>query len=299
MKRVKVGVIGCGVMGGFHVKQYKNIPEAELIVVSDVDPDRKIEGVQFFSDHNKLLELVDAVSITTPTFTHYKIGMDAIKAGKHVLMEKPISMNNKEADELVKLAKTAKVVFAVGHIERFNPSFVALRKAMRKDRPEIIDIKRLSSFPARIADVSCVIDMMIHDIDLAIKLSGTKVETVKATGKKVKTDKLDHAEAVIVFRNGTIANIESSRVHTDKVRMLVAASGKKIYEADMLNKKAYISGQGKRTEIKTDTYDQLNNELQDFINAVAYNKKPTVTGEDGKEALEIANQIEEMALRSC
>ena len=295
-KKVKVGVIGCGVMGGFHLKQYGNIPEVEIIGVSDIDPSRAPQGVKFFSNYKELLKLVDAVSITTPTSTHFDVGMAALASGCHVLIEKPIAVTVEQGKQLIKKAKATKRTLAVGHIERFNPAYTSLKKGISNRRPDIIDIKRLSPLPPRIADVSCVIDMMIHDVDLAIDLAGAEVDLVKATGKKVATNRLDQANAVLVFKNGVVANIEASRVHGDKVRKLIA-TGKDVYEADLLNKRLKKISGGKTVEIGTKTLDQLNVELKDFINSITTKNKPTVTGEAGLAALYIANKIEEAALK--
>jgi virulence factor len=288
-KKVKVGVIGCGVMGGFHLKQYGSIPDVEIVGVSDIDPARAPQGVKFFKDYRDLLKISDAISITTPTSTHFEVGMAALDAGCHVLIEKPISATVDQGEKLIKNAKAKKKVLAVGHIERFNPAFISLKKQLKNMKPSVIDIKRLSPLPARITDVSVVIDMMIHDIDLAIDLAGAEVKTIKASGEKVATSRLDKVNAVIVFNNGVIANIEASRANNDKVRKLIVA-GKGTYEADLLNKTL--------NNIKVSGPDQLQTELKSFINSVVSGKKPPVAGEDGLAALDAAIKIEGMALQS-
>jgi predicted dehydrogenase len=299
MKRVKVGIVGCGVMGGFHLKQYGNIPEVEVIGVYDIDPSRAPQGVKFFSNYNDLLSAVDAVSITTPTSTHFDSGMAALDAGRHVLIEKPISVTVDQGKKLIDKAKAEKRVLAVGHIERFNPAYAALVVRLGKNVPDIMDINRFSPFPARIADVSCVIDMMIHDIDLAINLAKSEVKQISAVGKKVKTDRLDQASAVLLFKNGAVANIGASRVHGEKVRKLIAAGRKEGYEADLLNRSLKMTAAGSSKAIAIESYDQLNRELKDFVDSIIRKRKPSVTGEDGLSALEVANKIEEEALKSC
>ncbi len=295
MKRIKVGVIGCGVMGGFHLKQYANVPGVEIVGVSDIDPSRTPQDLRFFSDYRDLLEIADAVSITTPTSTHFDVGMAALDAGCHVLIEKPIAVTVEQGGKLVKKAKAKRKVLEVGHIERFNPAYAALIDQLGRGVLDIIDVKRFSPLPARITDVSCVIDMMIHDIDLARHLAGAEVKYVNATGKKVSTDRLDQAFAVLVFKNGVVANIEASRVHGEKVRKLIAAGGKDVYEADLLNRSLKKMSAGRSKNIKVPSFDQLNAELKDFVKAVIRKRKPSVTGEDGLSALEIANRIEEAA----
>ena len=298
MKRVKVGVIGCGVMGGFHLKQYGNIPEAEIVGVSDIDPSRAPQNVKFFNDYKDLLKVAEVVSITTPTSTHYDVGMAALSASCHVLIEKPISVTIEQGKKLIEKAKAKKLTLAVGHIERFSPAYMALADQLGKDVPDLIDIRRLSPFPARIFDVSVVMDVMIHDIDLARNLAKSEIKYIKATGKKVRTERLDQATAVLVFKNGVVANIEANRTHTEKVRMLTAASNKEVFEADLLNKKLKKMAGGKAEEIRVNSFDQLQYELKDFISAIIKGRKPSVTGEDGLAALEIASKIEEAALRS-
>ncbi len=223
--------------------------------------------------------------------------MAALDAGRHVLIEKPISVTVDQGKKLIDKAKSEKRVLAVGHIERFNPAYVVLVARLGKNVPDIIDINRFSPFPARITDVSCVIDMMIHDIDLAIKLSKSEVKQLNAVGKKVKTDRLDQASAVLVFKNGVIANISASRVHGEKVRKLIAAGRKESYEADLLNRSLKVSSAGSSKTIVIEPFDQLNHELKDFVDSIIRKIKPSVTGEDGLSALEVANKIEEAALR--
>lgn len=281
------------------MKQYRNIPEVVLIGASDIDPSRAPEGISFFKDYRELLDNVDAVSITTPTSTHFEIASAAISAGKHSLIEKPIALNFTQGKKLIKLAKSKNRVLSIGHIERFNPAYRSLVKHLGRTQLDVIDIKRLSPFPERITDASCVTDMMIHDIDLAIKLSGSEVKGINATGKIIRSNKLDKALAIIVFKNGIVANIEASRVHNEKVRRITVTAGKDTYEADLLNKKARKTSGARSSEIKVEMNDQLKLELKDFIYAVIKGKKPSVTGEDGLEALNIANKIEELALKQC
>jgi predicted dehydrogenase len=299
MKKLKAGVIGCGVMGGFHLKQYLSISEVEVVGISDVDPSRAQAGIPFFTDAIELIKAADIVSITTPTSTHYKVAMEAIANGKHLLVEKPIAGNSKEGKEIIEAAKRKGVVLAVGHIERFNPAYKALISFIKGRKVEVYDIRRCSPFPARIGDASVIIDMMIHDIDLVLKLVGSKVKYVNAVGKKIKTQRLDQVHAAIVFENGVVANIEADRTHSDKIRSIVAAGRDMIFEADLLNKKAFSVVNHEKKDVPTEVLDQLNTELKDFIYAIMNKRTPSVTGEDGLEALKIAEVIEEKALASC
>lgn len=189
------------------------------------------------------------------------------------------------------------VQLAVGHIERFNPAFMALLSRGLRRRPDLMDIRRYSPLPARITDASCVTDMMIHDIDLALKLASSGVKYISATGRSIKTNRLDVCHAVLVFENGAVANIEANRVHTEKVRMLYGAYSGSIYEIDMLNRSALLRSKDGISQLPVAQHDQLQFELREFVSAVLEGKKPTVTGEDGVAALEIANAVEEAALR--
>jgi len=298
MKRLKIGVIGCGIMGGYHIKQYRNISVVDLIGAADSDPSKRIEGVPFFSDYADLLNIADAVSIVTPTSTHHEIANKALDMGVSVLIEKPIAMNTEDGERLIKKAKSKRLTLTVGHIERFSPVYMKLEQELKGKPLLIIDIKRFSPFPARISDVSCVMDIMIHDIDLALKLAGSPVEQVSAVGKKIRTERLDTAQAVLVFKNGTIANIGTSRVNEVKVRQIIAVAGDKIYEADLLNKQLKEQTTKGKRAIPIDDHDQLNHELMCFASAVLKNRTPVVTGEDALKALDIATRVEEAALRS-
>jgi predicted dehydrogenase len=242
-----------------------------------------------------LLKIAEAVSITTPTSTHFDVGMAALDAGCNILVEKPISVTIEQGKKLIEKARSKKLVLAVGHIERFSPAYMALAEQLGKDTPELIDIRRLSPFPARIFDVSVVMDVMIHDIDLARFLAKSEIKDVKAAGKKVKTERLDQANAVLIFKNGVVANIEADRTHTEKIRKLIASNMKASYDADLLSKTLKRSKNGKSTDIAIKSFDQLQYELKDFINSIIKKQKPSVTGEDGLAALEIALKIEEEA----
>lgn len=297
MKRLKVGVIGCGIMGGFHLRQYGTIPEVEVIGASDSDPSKAQTGLEFFLDYHKLLERADAVSITTPTETHFQIGMDSLDSGCHVMVEKPITMNSEQAQRMIEKAKHKGLVLAVGHIESFNPAFCALLHCLKGRTPDIMDIKRYSPFPERITDASCVTDMMIHDIDIALRIAGSEVTHVNSKGKKERSSKLDQAIAILAFKNGSVANIEADRLRKNKVRTVSVMAGKQLFVADLLEKKLSVSENGRRKEIKVNSYDSLNRELSDFVRAVLTGRKPQVTGEDGLAALKIAEEVERIALK--
>ncbi|MFC1559711.1 Gfo/Idh/MocA family protein [Candidatus Margulisiibacteriota bacterium] len=303
MKKVKVGVIGTGVMGGFHTRQYGNLAEVELVGIFDEDRDRAKEaaekhGTKAFEHLEQLILSVDALSIATPTSTHYIVGMACLDAGKHVLIEKPITLNLGEADDLIEKAKEKKLVLAVGHIERFNPAyrrFKELLKDINIDTIKVIDAKRLSPYPERITDASVVLDIMIHDIDLVLNMVNSKVSKISATGEKVRSKSLDKATANITFENGIVADLEADRIHAKKVRDFNVTANDHLYEIDLIKKEIIKKVEHETENVEVSLHDQLQIELSDFINAVLKNRKPLVTGEEGRDVLKIALKIEELA----
>jgi len=306
MKKVKVGVIGTGIMGGFHAGQYKNIKEADLVGIYDQDDNRAKEvsekyHTKAFGDMGELVSSVDALSIATPTSTHYRTGMACLEAGKHILIEKPITLDPKEADDLIKKAKVNNLVLAVGHIERFNPAYRKFKDMFRErdiEAVNVIDAKRLSPYPERITDASVVLDIMIHDIDLIMDMVNSRIKHIKAVGEKVRSKTLDKVIAQITFENGVTANIEADRLHDKKVRSLLISAGDHAYEVDLIKKEIVKRKEHKKEQVKVSLYDQLQLELSDFIKAIIGNKRPLVPGEEGLEVLKVALKIEDLAVKS-
>ncbi len=298
-KKIRVGVIGVGFMGEHHARIYSSLKGAHLVGVSDIKEERAAEVAEkyktkAFSDHKELLPNVDAVTIATPVASHFEIAMACIEKGVHCLIEKPMTGSPEEGKMLIEKAKERKVALAVGLIERFNPAFVSLIKLIKKRKPLLVEAKRFAPFNERGSDVSVVLDMMIHDIDLVFKIAGSPVQSFKGVGKKVKTGSLDSASVNIFFKNGLIANIEASRVSDTTERTINLNCEKINILTDLLNKKLVVKDLIKleTREIPVRPVDQLYAELRDFISSVAKRTAPTVTGEDGLAALSFAKEIE-------
>jgi predicted dehydrogenase len=222
---LRAAVIGVGYLGRFHAQKYASLPDVELVGVVDAHPEtaRRVAkelGVAAFTDYRELLDAgrVDLVSVASTTETHHAVARDCLAAGVHVLAEKPITVTVAQADELVALADAKKLVLQVGHLERFNPAWLAVKDKIT--RPVFIEAHRMAPFKARGIDVSVVLDLMIHDLDLILPLVGSPVADLRASGVSVLTDGIDIANARIEFANGCVANLTASRTSTASLRRL-------------------------------------------------------------------------------
>jgi len=303
MKKVrglKIGVIGVGSMGRHHARVSSLLPGAHLFAVADID-DKKAKdlgdryGARAFKDYLEMLPLVDAVTISSPTETHFEIAQHCLSAGKNTLVEKPLAKRSDDAKKLVDLAQAKNLVLAVGMIERFNPAFQELAKLIKKQKILGIHIQRFSPFPERIADANVIQDMMIHDLDLLLSLLPLdEVEGMKATGTKEKTDKLDKVSATFYLKSGTIAKVEADRVFGIKTRKITVTTDNGLIEADLLKKRIYLRDLQHHVPSlhHTKEKDQLTEELKDFIKAIKNGSKPRVDGEAGCRALQLAEEVE-------
>lgn len=309
-KKIRVAVIGVGYLGNFHAQKYAKIEGAELVGVTDADPGRAKEiaaanGTKAFASHTELLGKVDAVSIVTPTESHYRIGMEFLQAGADVLVEKPIANSVQEAGELVRAAERAGRILQVGHLERFNGAMYALGDRVKA--PSYIEAFRLSPFPNRSTDVDVVLDVMIHDIDLVLKLAGSEVEEVEAFGMPIVSDKDDLASARIRFKNGAVASITANRASKERVRRINVYQRDACIAIDYASQSVTVSrptpdaSTGLRPlvdeEIASEKKDALFEELRSFIDACSERKTPVVSGADGKKALEVAVMVQ-LAIKS-
>lgn len=221
--KVRLGIIGTGHMGQYHVNVAKQLASGVLSGIFDADPERAKQIAEKHKTHafaslEEMFTQVDAVVIAAPTFLHHNLAKQALEAGKHVLVEKPIAETVEQARELVKISQDRKLVFQVGHIERFNGAVLELGKIVTN--PLLIESRRLSPYNARIKDVGVVLDMMIHDIDIVLNLVKSPVVSVSARGTKVVSDHEDIASVVISFENGCVANMNASRCTQAKIRTL-------------------------------------------------------------------------------
>lgn len=305
MTRLRTAVIGVGYLGNFHAQKYAAIPDVELIGVVDNDAKRAAEiaaalGTTAYSDHRELIGKVDAVSVVVPTHYHHAIAKDFLAAGVHVLIEKPITVTIEEADELIAIADEKKVVFQVGHLERFNPALVALDDILRE--PLFIESVRIAPFKPRGTDVNVVLDLMIHDIDIIQHIVKSPVEHIDAIGAPVFTGEEDIANARIVFKSGCVANVTASRISLKSERKMRLFQRDAYITVDFQNRKALVAQKGsgelfpgvpnvKVEERELDQIDALKSEIESFIAAIREGKQPQVSGRDGRMALETALKI--------
>ncbi|MBI1921509.1 MAG: Gfo/Idh/MocA family oxidoreductase [Geobacter sp.] len=305
MKKLRTAVIGVGYLGQFHAEKYASIPESELVGVVDASPARAEEvaqkvGAKAYTDYRELLGLVDAVSIVVPTQYHYEVAKAFLSAGVHVLLEKPITTTVEEADELIRIAGEKKLIFQVGHLERFNPVVLAMDGVLTE--PRFIESVRIAPFKPRGTDVNVVLDLMIHDIDIIQYLVNSPVKQINSIGAPVFTDEEDIANARIQFENGCVANVTASRISMKSERRMRIFQADAYISLDFQNKKVAVfrKGQGELfpgmpnisiDEKELPQGDALKSEIADFLDCVATGREPRVSGEDGKRALEIALMI--------
>ncbi|MBI5325767.1 MAG: Gfo/Idh/MocA family oxidoreductase [Ignavibacteriae bacterium] len=223
MKKIKVSVIGSGHLGSIHTKLWKSTPDSELLGIFDIDSERAAKvanenDIKVFETIDDAIQSSDAVTISAPTTFHYEIAEKCIESGVHCLIEKPITSTYDEAKKLIAQAKNKNLVIQVGHVERFNPALLAIKNYQLN--PMFIEAHRLSQFKPRAIDVSVILDLMIHDIDIMLWLVKSKVEKIDANGVAVLTDTPDIANARIKFENGAVANLTASRISANPMRKL-------------------------------------------------------------------------------
>lgn len=305
MSPLRCAVIGVGYLGNFHAQKYAALPDVELVGVVDNDPGRAAEialalGTKAFTDHRDLLGQVDAVSVVVPTQYHHAVARDFLSAGVHVLIEKPITVTIEEADELIAIADQKKVVFQVGHLERFNPALVALDEILQE--PLFIESVRIAPFKPRGTDVNVVLDLMIHDIDIIQHIVKSPVERIDAIGAPVFTGEEDIANARIVFKSGCVANVTASRISLKSERKMRIFQRDAYITLDFQNRKVLVAQKGsgelfpgvpnvKVDEKELGQADALKSEIESFIQAIKEGKQPQVSGRDGRMALETALKI--------
>ncbi len=303
MRKLRVGVVGVGHLGTYHLAKYALIEECEIVAVADCDLQKAKKaaqpyGAKAYDHYAPLLDQVDAVSIAVPTQSHYEVAKGILQGGINCLLEKPIACTLKEADELIYLAEKNKCCFQIGHIERFNPAVRALKSVLQ--RPLFIEAHRLHPFFERGTDVDVILDLMIHDLDLLLHLIGEPVIRVEAVGVPVLTDKVDIANVRLVFEGGCVANLTASRV-TQKTLQKIRFFGEEGYHAVDYGKRELVSlkreidekGRPRITDNRVDVtpYDPLEAEIRAFVEACRSRSLPPVSGEEGRQALKLALDI--------
>ncbi|NWF97888.1 MAG: Gfo/Idh/MocA family oxidoreductase [Nitrospirae bacterium] len=298
---VKVGVIGVGYLGRHHARIYSEIEEAELIAVVDIDKTKadalaKEYNCNAIYDYREIIDRVDALSIVTPTTNHYSIAYECLRAGKDLLIEKPITETVEEAEELIKLSKEKGCIIQVGHLERFNPAILSAAELITE--PLFIESERMSPFLGRATDVDVTLDLMIHDIDIILSLIDVSVKDIKAVGAKVLTEKIDVAKAWLDFENGCTALSTVSRLSPEKRRVLKIFQKESYIAIDYQKSEIthyYMSGEKMLSEvIRPEKKEPLKEELKDFLHCVKNRKRPRVSAKEGKNALEVVLKINEM-----
>ena len=315
MKPVKVGVIGIGNMGWHHARVLSLLRDAELVGVADPDAARgalatEQFGCRWFADYNDLIQEVEAVCIAVPTLLHHPVGMACLKAGVHVLIEKPIAANEQEAGELIAAAEQAGRLLQVGHIERFNPAFRELLNVVANEEVVVLEGRRHSPHADRANDVSVVLDLMIHDIDLVLELAGAPVVGFAAAGGRSGDGPIDYVTATLNFSNGVAASLTASKMSHRKVRCLSAHCRDSLVEADFLDRnlrihrrahESYSATRGELLyrhdgfieEVSISPTEPLYAELEHFLQCVRGAAKPAVDGLQASRALRLADLIEQ------
>lgn len=304
MDKLKCAVIGTGYLGKFHAQKYASLPDCKLVAVADIDINAanavaEQYGAQALTDYREILGNVDAVSIVVPTTLHHEVAKAFLQQGSHVLVEKPITVTVAQAEELIAIAKKHQRILQVGHLERFNPAILGLDQ---EEKPLFIESHRLSPFNPRANDVSVVLDLMIHDIDIILALVDSEVERIDASGTPVLTKGTDIANARIQFKNGCVANVTASRISLKLERKMRLFRPDSYVSVDFQNRKLSKHRTGDKEmfpgipEIVSEESvfeggDALLEEIKHFVNCIQTGTQPLVSGEAGKRALETAIAI--------
>jgi len=314
MRQVKVGVIGVGRMGQRHCRVYSTLRQAQLVGVCDAVPEighRVAEEyeVPFYEDVEALLERVDAVSIATPTPSHFDLAIRCLDRGVHMLIEKPVTETVEQAEILAQVAQSCPLVVQVGHIERFNPAYIELKNVLENMTVLAVHFRRLSPYLGSNTDVDVVLDLMTHDVDLALDLMGREPVSVNAYGLTAFSGYIDHAVAHLCFGSGPILTLTASRVTEQKVRFVEVTALEAYVEADLLNKSLsvhrrtvgeYLNHDHRGVKYRQEsvverifvpTQEPLFLELQHFVDCILHGDAPQVSARDGLNALRLVTDI--------
>src|SRR5678815_340323 len=312
---LKVGVFGVGHLGKFHLNNWKEITDTELVGFYDPNDETATEVAEKyelprFAKADALINACDAIDIVAPTNFHFELCEKAIRKGKHVFVEKPLANTMDEARQLVELTQESNIKLQVGHVERFNPAFLALRNT--ELNPMFIEVHRLAQFNPRGTEVSVILDLMIHDIDIILSVVKSGVKNISASGVAVMTDTPDIANVRIEFDNGCVANLTSSRISMKKMRKMRLFQKDAYIGIDFLNKKTEIIKQKEEKDVNVFSFDietskgkktlaianpaipeinAIKKELEEFRSAIMNNTKTIVSEIDGLMAMDVAHQI--------
>ncbi|MDE3235603.1 MAG: Gfo/Idh/MocA family oxidoreductase [Bacteroidota bacterium] len=312
---LKVGVFGVGHLGKFHLNNWKEIEGVKLVGFFDPDNENARQvtndyGLKRFMDEDKLMDACDIIDVVVPTDKHYEICTAAVRKGKHVFVEKPLTHTIQEAKNLVDMVREANIKMQVGHVERFNPAYLAVKDLGLN--PMFIEVHRLAQFNPRGTEVSVILDLMIHDIDIVLSLVKSDVKNISASGVAVMTDTPDIANVRIEFNNGCVANLTSSRISMKKMRKIRLFQKDAYIGIDFLQKKTEIIKLKQPEDENVFSFDletpngiktiavsnpeipqtnAIKAELESFVDAILNNKPTAVSEIDGLLAMEVAHQI--------
>ncbi len=312
---LKIGVFGVGHLGKFHLNNWQEIEGVEIVGFFDPNTENAVAvaekyGIPRFLDEDELLSLCDAIDVVTPTQHHFDICIRAIRKGKHVFVEKPLAQTMDEARTLVSMAREANVKVQVGHVERFNPAYLAIKNMPLQ--PMFIEVHRLAQFNQRGTEVSVILDLMIHDIDIILNIVQSDVKNIWASGVSVLTDTPDIANVRIEFNNGCVANLTSSRISMKKMRKMRLFQKDSYLGIDFLEKKTELIKLKESTDTNVFSFDletpngtktiavaspvipagnAIKLELESFVQAISNNTPTEVSEIDGYLAMEVAHQI--------
>lgn len=295
---LKVGVVGVGAIGRNHARIYAELESTDLVCVFDANEEHAKAiaeefGTKAVTDLQEFIDQVDAASVSTPTVTHREIGTRLLEAGKHVLVEKPISDSVDDAKAMIDLAQEKGLVLQVGHIERFNPVMSRLEEQL--DAPKFIECHRLSPFPKRSLDIGVVLDLMIHDLEIVLHLVNSPLQSVDAVGVPVLTRREDIANARLRFENGCVANITASRISPERMRKIRVFQSDAYLSLDYQDQSGWIYRRDgleiNREEVEVERDEPLKCELAAFVDCAAQGEQPKVSGQQGADALAVALEI--------
>ncbi len=306
LKKIKVGVVGVGSLGQWHARVYSELPGAELVGIYDINTRRAQDiaeryKTRVFTDFNELAAEVEAASIVVPADKHHEVAMPMIARGVNLLVEKPIAVTTTEAEAMVNAAREKKLILQVGHIERFNPVMKYLESILV--RPRFIEAHRLSPYPApplfggkpRGTEVSVILDLMIHDLEVILHLVRSPVREVHAVGVPVLSPSEDIANVRLTFENGCVANVTTSRISPESLRKIRIFQEDAYISLDYQRQSGEIyrreSGRISKSRVPIEKGDALENELESFVNCVRAKGSPVVSGEQAAEALNLAVAI--------
>lgn len=297
-EKLRVGVVGVGHIGANHARIYAELPTCELVGVYDVRGEvaaavAKKYRTRALGSLEEVAKEAQAVSVATPTVTHFEIGSYLLERGIHLLIEKPLAHDSAAAHGLAEMAQRKGVILQVGHVERFNPAFAVLEKRLRN--PRFIEVTRISPYPERSTDIGVVLDLMIHDLEILLHIVRSPVKSLDPVGISVLSSSEDIANVRMHFENGCVANVTASRVSADRIRKIRVFQEDAYLSLDYQNQSGVIvtleGGRIVRSKVEIEKGEPLRNELAAFVECAREGKQPRVSGQEAAAALDLALEI--------